>query len=512
MGTQRTIISPFLSISGITTKFQNLKIIGTPGSNLVFPDILSQNVTIRDYQQYQLQHKKLPQDILFLDEHGQQITHKINHDDTSAESCNDFYPIYCQQGKDQKILRLQNDCGNFSLNSISADFSNSSVQLVADCFRMGWTINQFRRLCRPGSPVSLSSAESSTVTYSSSSVIETDGTEEPGSSYAERVVNGDCDFDEVEDDYVWEINAKEYYRQCKVREAHDLVISDSDTLLAKKTLSAAAAPHLRTQDLITKLDDVAISVDLDVPTILQEQLKDPVLSIVGSWIERSLHSHLRAPEIRQSKGLLRYGQELDRLLIEEHGQLLCYDEPSDTLDERNLPICLPLSLFLACFRIGLYSELGGHRGASKTYANAKRFFYWPGMFDWICVLTADCLACQNKNPKPKPLKEVPLEERQGDTAPFCAIHINHKGPLHPPSNRNTHCLLIIDSFSRFLMVYPVTNTGAQATIAAVENWILHFGIPQSIIHDRGTAFLNTDFVNWSKELGVTLRPRTAHSP
>ena len=62
------------------------------------------------------------------------------------------------------------------------------------------------------------------------------------------------------------------------------------------------------------------------------------------------------------------------------------------------------------------------------------------------------------------------------------------------------------------MVYPVTITRAQATIAAVEKWILHFGIPQSIIHDRGTAFLNTDFVSWTKELGITLRPRTAHSP
>ena len=134
------------------------------------------------------------------------------------------------------------------------------------------------------------------------------------------------------------------------------------------------------------------------------------------------------------------------------------------------------------------------------------------MFDWICALTADCLACQNNKPKPKHLKEVPLEEWQGDTAPFSAIHIDHKGPLHAPSNWNTHCLLIVDSFSRFLMVYPVTNTGAQATIAAVEKWILPFGIPQSIIHDRGTAFLNTDFVNWTKELGITLRPRTAHSP
>ena len=105
-----------------------------------------------------------------------------------------------------------------------------------------------------------------------------------------------------------------------------------------------------------------------------------------------------------------------------------------------------------------------------------------------------------------------LEEWQGDTAPFCATHIDHKGPLHPPSNRKTHCLLIVDSFSRFLLVYPVTKTGAQAKIAAVEKSILHFRVPRSIIHDRGTAFFNTDFVNWTKELGIILRPRTLHSP
>ena len=61
------------------------------------------------------------------------------------------------------------------------------------------------------------------------------------------------------------------------------------------------------------------------------------------------------------------------------------------------------------------------------------------------------------------------------------------------------------------MVYPVRNTTALATITAVEKWILSFGIPQSIIHDRGTAFIKTEFINWTKELGITLQPRTAYS-
>ena len=72
------------------------------------------------------------------------------------------------------------------------------------------------------------------------------------------------------------------------------------------------------------------------------------------------------------KGFLRYRQEFDRLLIEEEGQLVFYDEPSDKLEDESLRTCLSLSLFLACFRMGHNNDLGGHIGASKTYNNAKK--------------------------------------------------------------------------------------------------------------------------------------------
>ena len=266
-----------------------------------------------------------------------------------------------------------------------------------------------------------------------------------------------------------------------------------------------------TKSLIAKLDDVVKTVDLDVSTFLDEQIKDPVLGIVRSWLRGGISPEAKSTDNQQSKGLLRYCQEFDRLLIEEEGQLLCYNESTDKLDDKNLRICSPLSLLLACFRPGHYNEMGRHMGAAKAHNNEKRCYYWPGMFDWICALTADCLSCQNNKPKPKHRNEVPLEEWQNEIVPFRTIHIDHKGPLHPPSNRNIHCLLVIDAFFRFLMVYPVTNTGNQATISAVENWIDSFGIPQSIVHDRGTAFINTEIIKRTKEVGITLRPRTAHS-
>ena len=60
----------FFRYQVIIPKFQNLMIFLAPASNLVFPDILSRNVAIDEYQDHQLQHKKLPRDIQFFDEHG----------------------------------------------------------------------------------------------------------------------------------------------------------------------------------------------------------------------------------------------------------------------------------------------------------------------------------------------------------------------------------------------------------------------------------------------------------
>ena len=137
------------------------------------------------------------------------------------------------------------------------------------------------------------------------------------------------------------------YRLCRAKTAHDAVLGKIDASLAKKPLTATEAPHLDTRSLIAKLDEVAKTIDLDVSTILAEQIKDPVLGTVRSWIRKRTSSEPKYPEIQQSKGVLQYCQEFDRLLIEEEGQLLCHNETTDKLDDENLRVCLPLSLFLA---------------------------------------------------------------------------------------------------------------------------------------------------------------------
>ena len=455
-------VSPrFFRYQVIIFKFPNLKIIWTPGSNLAFPDILSRNVSIEEHKKHQLSHKILPNDIHFFDEHGTQVHYKIKHEENDETSKNDFYPILYEKGDERKILHLQNDGNNFTVNNVYEEPNLPKIESAQSCFDAGKEIRNYEEL-RIRSGTRESTSDISQNTYSS--------------------VNSDADDEAPADDERQEVNETNYEPNTssptlQERTPENDKAADNYELL-KTTIGKQKTS---TRELIGQLDKISKEAELNVTTILQEQINDPVLSVVRQWMKTGNKPTPKSPELQHSKGLMRYFQEFDRLTIEEQGNLLCYNEPTDDPADENLRICLPLSLFLACFRMGHYNDLGGHMGAEKTYLNAKRFYYWPGMHDWICALTQDCVSCQSNKSKQRRNNEVPLEDCETETQVFRTVHIDHKGPLNPPSRGNSHCLLIIDAFSRYLMAYPVRDTGAHSTINAMEKWIMHYGIPQSII-------------------------------
>ena len=122
------------------------------------------------------------------------------------------------------------------------------------------------------------------------------------------------------------------------------------------------------------------------------------------------------------------------------------------------------------------------------------------------------LDCQKNKPVRKDLNETPLQQwGQLETTPMKTIHIDRKGPLRPMSSGKNYCLVVEDAFSRYIQVYPCKHADSKKTINLLEKYIT-FGIPQQIIHDNGSAFISNDFVHWSFELGITLRPRTTYAP
>ena len=61
-------------------------------------------------------------------------------------------------------------------------------------------------------------------------------------------------------------------------------------------------------------------------------------------------------------------------------------------------------------------------------------------------------------------------------------------------------------------MYSSKTADAPEIVKLIERCITRFGIPQQTVHDNGTAFLSNDFVHWTHEFGITLKPRTSYSP
>ena len=228
----------------------------------------------------------------FYDEHGSPVTYRIQHNDNTDDTCKDFYPIHCQQGNDNEVLRLHNDGESFAWNSLSNKFPTTTIQSATNCLRLGRTINQFRRLCLPGTLCS-SSVENRELTYSLINSLSfkkgDDVLHEPSDDAAAVIIND-------EDNIIYEINLNsDNYRLCKAKATHDAVLGKIDGSRAKKTLTATEMPHLDTKCFIAKLDDVAKTVDLDVSTILAEQIKDPVLGTVRSWLREGTSPERKSP-------------------------------------------------------------------------------------------------------------------------------------------------------------------------------------------------------------------------
>ena len=183
-------------------------------------------------------------------------------------------------------------------------------------------MNQFRRMCGPEDQSKLS-VNTSDTDYSS-----TDSFSSSADDTADPTSHCDASFhistDSEDDNLVCDISIQaEKPRICPAKQAHELVLGQTDASLAKKLLTTSAAPHVDTKALIRKLGEVTKTVDIDVLTILAEQMKDPILGTVSSWIRKNTPLDTKLPEIQQSKGLLRYCEEFNRLLIEQEGQLLC---------------------------------------------------------------------------------------------------------------------------------------------------------------------------------------------
>jgi hypothetical protein len=158
---------------------------------------------------------------------------------------------------------------------------------------------------------------------------------------------------------------------------------------------------------------------------------------------------------------------------------------------------------------------GGHPGRTKTIDLLNRKYYWPNMTTAIRGFTDGCLMCdKSKTPRAKPsgfLKPLPLPFRAWED-----ISIDFISPL-PACIRHErtfkHILVVVDRLTKMRHFIATETLDTEELVDRFVDRVysLH-GVPETIVSDRGSAFVSAFWRALSTRLGITLKPSSAWHP
>ena len=248
---------------------------------------------------------------------------------------------------------------------------------------------------------------------------------------------------------------------------------------------------------------------ITISTLKQYQNLDPVIRQMKSWHKYKTKPIKADSTILGNKTLLRYFRKFNNTTINENTDLLEYK-----LNESTVP-CLPLSMILIAFNISKYTQnIKGHSGSEKTYSNFIQNFYFPNAPIWIKVLCNDCIVCQLNKPYPNQKQIAQKQDFKGQILYFNhRISFDTKGPISPSSEGNSYIMVIVDAFTHYVALNPVPHCNAYyAYTTLYEHWIAKFGLPEILVTDNGTEFINNEIITLCHLYNIKHKPRTSHAP
>lgn len=157
------------------------------------------------------------------------------------------------------------------------------------------------------------------------------------------------------------------------------------------------------------------------------------------------------------------------------------------------------------------SILGGHLGVTKTILKISQHFSWPNMRADITQYVLACQECQFA--KPAKHTRIGMQASQPSSKPWQNIHIDYVGPLTRSTAGNIGLLSIIDTFSKFVFLFPVKKINTESTInLLVRNIFSLFGPPQCIVTDNHSVFVAKAFNDMCFSWGIKHRCTSPYHP
>ena len=136
----------------------------------------------------------------------------------------------------------------------------------------------------------------------------------------------------------------------------------------------------------------------------------------------------------------------------------------------------------------------GHPRTSRMKCLARMFVRWPGLDLDIERTVASCSLCQSHRAA---VPTVPLQPWTWPTQPWTRIHMDLAGPF-----LNQMFLVLIDLYSKWIEVLPLTSTTSTALIQKIRPLFAQFGLPTTVVTDNGTQFVSEELEQFLKNNGI----------
>ena len=140
-----------------------------------------------------------------------------------------------------------------------------------------------------------------------------------------------------------------------------------------------------------------------------------------------------------------------------------------------------------------------HLGISKTKQLARMYMWWPVIDRDIENRVKECLTCQETAKKPSDTQA----HWSWPAGSWKRLHLDFAGPYE-----GKVFLVIVDAYSKYLEIVPVTNTTFSNIITALGHLFSHFGLPDHIVTYNGPQFTSNKFGTFLR-LNIIFHTKTA---
>lgn len=146
----------------------------------------------------------------------------------------------------------------------------------------------------------------------------------------------------------------------------------------------------------------------------------------------------------------------------------------------------------------------GHMGIVKMKCMARSTMWWPGIDAEIERACRSCSTCAADSAAPP---RAPPQPWPYISEPWTRLHVDFLGPFHGKT-----FLVIIDATSKWLEVFQMQRTTAEAVIKVLRETFARFGLPKEVVSDNGPPFSSKEYNEFMTRNGVKVSFSAVYHP